>query len=361
MKLNLIFIGHKFLQNKPLVSYIIRGIEKENDNVNSIIFYEENDNSLFLLLESQINSKDNLFIITTKQNFSTVGKLICTITADNQILQGSTLIPKKSKEWEDGSYLLEYNQSLINVLHIDEMQKLPKLFITSKEAHYINIFDEREKSLELLLKPIAQTYEISFELTTIIDGWIKVKLMQNRYGSIPKFIEAAKKLLEYRVIENENVISHIIERLSTQNKKLTFAESCTGGLLSYYFTKENGASKILDGSLVSYSNTLKENWLAVNNATLQNHGAVSQEVVREMSEGALNVTNANYSISISGIAGDSGGTDEKPVGTVFIGVRSENLHNEERFLFKGDRNYIQQQSALMAIKMLLLLDKKSFF
>ena len=360
MKLNLIFIGHKFLQNEALVSYIVRGIEKENDKVSSIIFYEDNDNSLFLLLESQINSKDNLFIITTKQNFSTVGKLICTITDDNQILQGSSLIPKKSKEWEDGSYLLEYNQSLINVLHIDEMQKLPKLFITSKEAHYINIFNEREKSLELLLKPIAQTYEVSFELTTIIDGWVKVKIIQNRYGNVSGFVESVKKLLDY-VINKENIPSYIIEHLSNQNKKITFAESCTGGLLSYYFTKENGASKILDGSLVSYSNVLKENWLAVNSVTLQNHGAVSQEVVREMSEGALNVTNADYSISISGIAGDGGGTDEKPVGTVFIGVRNQNNHIEEKFLFKGDRNYIQQQSVLMSIKMLLLLDKKGFF
>ncbi|MDD3506195.1 MAG: CinA family protein, partial [Sulfurimonas sp.] len=87
----------------------------------------------------------------------------------------------------------------------------------------------------------------------------------------------------------------------------------------------------------------------------------SNEVVLEMSEGVLNVSNADYAISISGIAGDGGGTALKPVGTVYISVRSKTKHIENRLNLSGDRNYIQHQSVLFAIKMLLLMDKEMFF
>jgi nicotinamide-nucleotide amidase len=80
-----------------------------------------------------------------------------------------------------------------------------------------------------------------------------------------------------------------------------------------------------------------------------------------MSDGALNVSGADYAISISGIAGDSGGTPQKPVGTVYIGVRSKTEHRQEHLSLHGDRNYIQHQSVLFAIKMLLLIDKEIFF
>ena len=156
-------------------------------------------------------------------------------------------------------------------------------------------------------------------------------------------------------------MAYIIERLSAANKRVSFAESCTGGLLSYYFTKNNGASTILDGALVTYSNSLKENWLAVSHEVITKEGAVSAEVVQEMSEGALNVSDADYALSISGIAGDGGGTELKPVGTVFIGVRSKTQHKEVHLHLQGDRNYVQHQSALHAIKMLILIDKEMFF
>ena len=156
-------------------------------------------------------------------------------------------------------------------------------------------------------------------------------------------------------------MSYIIDKLSSQNKKIAFAESCSGGLLTYYFTKNNGASKILDGALVTYSNSMKENWLGVNSKTLEEYGAVSAQSVSEMSDGAMNVSDADYAISISGVAGEGGGTEYKPVGTIYVGVRSKTEHKESRLNLSGDRNYIQHQSVLFAIKMLLLMDKEIFF
>jgi len=362
MKLHLIFIGNKFVYNASLKEYVLRRIENESDFINSITYFKTSDNSLFLYLEEKLNSEEKFIIVTSKKNFSTVGKLICTATSDNQIVRDGMLIPQKASLFEERSYLLEYNSAVINVMQIDEDEKLPTVLLQCKDTKAtVHVFDEDKESLESILNPIAQMYEVNFDVTKKIEGWLRVDVSSKRYGDISKFIHGAKKLLPKKLIPSSNVILYIIEKLSSQDKKISFAESCSGGLLSYYFTKENGASKILDGSLVTYSNSLKENWLAVTHNALEENGAVSREVVTEMSEGAMNVSSADYTLSISGIAGDSGGTDEKPVGTVFIGARSETAHKEEHLNFSGDRNYVQHQSALYAIKMLLLLDKETFF
>ncbi len=362
MKLHLIFIGNKFIYNEPLKEYIFRSIEKELHFIDSVTYFKESDNSLFLYLEQELNIENRVLIIASKQNFSTVGKLICTVTGDNQVLKEGMLIPQKATLFEERSYLLEYSKATINVLQMDEGHKVPQILLqTTNTQATIHVFDENKEDLVSILNPIAQTYEVSFGVTSYIEGWLRVDINSNRYGDISKFIHAAKNLLPKKLIASANIIEYIIEKLSSQGKKITFAESCTGGLLAYYFTKHNGASKILDGSLVTYSNALKENWLAVSNEVLENFGAVSSEVVAEMSEGALNVSEADYALSISGIAGDTGGTELKPVGTVYVGVRSKDIRDEKHLLFQGDRNYVQHQSAMMAIKMLLLIDKETFF
>jgi nicotinamide-nucleotide amidase len=362
MKLHLLFIGNKFIYNKSLQEYIVRQIEKKTDFINSITYFKESDNSLFLYLEKELNSSDKLLIVTSKQHFSTIGKLICTVTSDNQILKDNMLIPSKVDIFEDGSYLLDYQNSIINVLHVDEMQTMPEILLNFEDSKAtIHLFEEDKESALALLSPISQTFDVQVDIVSLIDGWLKIDIISNKYGNINKFITSAKQLLPNKLITTSCIASYIIEKLSLQNKKISFAESCTGGLLTYFFTKNNGSSQILDGSLVTYSNTMKENWLGVNKSTLEEFGAVSYEVVSEMSDGVMNVSNANYTISISGIAGDSGGTVDKPVGTVYIGIRTKKEHKELRLNLNGDRNYVQKQSVLCAIKMLILIDKDIFF
>lgn len=362
MKLHLIFIGNKFVYNRSLREYILRKIEQKTDFIDSVTYFKEGDNSMFLSLEEELNSYDNIIVVTTKQNFSTIGKLICTATSDNQILQDGMLLPQKCSIFEDRSYLLEYKNSITNVMQIDEGQEMPTILMENKTSREtIHVFEESKETLVAILNPIAQTYNVSIDVVQEIEGWQRINISSNRYGDISNFINSAKHLLPKQLIATSNIVEHIIEKLSNANMKVTFAESCSGGLLSYYFTKNNGASNILNGSLVTYSNELKENWLAVEHSTLEQHGAVSSEVVYEMSEGALDVSGADYAISISGIAGDTGGTEYKPVGTVYIGVRTKEINLEKRLHFNGDRNYVQHQSVLYAVKMLLLIDKDMFF
>ena len=362
MKHHILFVGTKFLYNEALCEYVLRKVKQTCGVVEQISYYKDGDSALLLDLQQQVNVEQKLVVITTKQNASTIGKVLCTATEDVQVVQNGMLLPQKTVIAEQGSYLLEYKQTIINLLQVEKGAPLPPVLIEEEHSDaIIHIFDESVETLQSLLHPIAQTYEVQFELITLVDGWQKVVISSKRYGEITNFVSAAKKLLPNNVIDAPDVMEYMIEKLASLGKKITFAESCTGGLLSYFLTKHNGASKILDGSLVTYSNILKDNWLAVSEESLQNYGAVSAEVVAEMSEGALNVSHADYAIAVSGIAGDTGGTPQKPVGTVYIGVRSHNDHKEEHLHFQGDRNFVQNQSVLYAVKMLLLLDRESFF
>lgn len=362
MRVHLLFVGNKFIYNNSLKEYVIRKVEQNCDFINSITYFKESDNALLMHLDSLLNTNDRLIIVTTKQKFSTMGKVVCTLTSDNQILKDNMLIPSDCSVYENGSYLLEYKDALLNVIHIDEMQEMPRVLIHKKNSSAnIHIFEEDPESLKIILNPIAQTYDVSIDIVTMIEGWAKINITSKKYGDISKFIATTKSQLPGRVIASSSIVTYITEKLSHNNKKISFAESCTGGLLSYFFTENNGVSDILDGSLVTYSNAIKENWLAVDKDVLEEYGAVSAQVVHQMSEGARNVSEADYTISISGIAGDGGGTEEKPVGTVFIGVRSANKHKEKHLLFSGDRNYVQYQSVLYSVKMLLLIDKELFF
>jgi len=139
--------------------------------------------------------------------------------------------------------------------------------------------------------------------------------------------------------------------LRQNNKTVTTAESCTGGLIASMITQISGSSNIFNGAIVTYSNKIKHQELGVKNQTLEKYGAVSIEVVNEMLDGVIKKFNANYAIAVSGIAGPKGGTKNKPVGTVIIGIFGENIDkNIEIFNFKGNRKEIQIQTAKYSLK-----------
>ena len=149
----------------------------------------------------------------------------------------------------------------------------------------------------------------------------------------------------------ENTIE-IIKTLKDKHQTITFAESCTGGRIAAEFTAISGASSVLMGSCVTYANEIKSQWLNVQEQTLLNHGAVSKECVQEMLVGILKISKANHAIAVSGIAGPSGGTAQKPVGTVFIGIQNMHKSIVEVNHFLGDREAVQKRATHRAIELL---------
>ncbi len=139
--------------------------------------------------------------------------------------------------------------------------------------------------------------------------------------------------------------------LKNNNQTVTCAESCTGGLIASYITEISGSSSIFKGSVITYCNEIKEQELNVRKQTMIEFGVVSIEVVREMLQGVLKKFNSNFAMAVSGVAGPSGGTINKPVGTVVIGVMGINGEEDIRaYNLKGNRKEVQIQSAKIALK-----------
>jgi len=157
---------------------------------------------------------------------------------------------------------------------------------------------------------------------------------------------------------NTETMAEVIGRkLKLKEKTLAVAESCTGGYISHLITSVAGSSEFFNGSVTAYSNQIKENVLGVKNETLIEFGAVSEQVVKEMALGAKQVLNADYAVATTGIAGPAGGTEEKPVGTVWIAVAGENKVFAKKFVFGNnrERNIIRtSQTALQILRRVIL-------
>jgi len=146
--------------------------------------------------------------------------------------------------------------------------------------------------------------------------------------------------------------------LSENSFTVSTAESCTGGNIAHEITRESGSSEYFIGSVVSYSNQVKEDVLGVSNHALMEFGAVSEIVAKEMADGARRVMQTDYAISTTGIAGPTGGSNEKPVGTVWIGIASESVVYALKHVFSGDRVAVINQATEKALELLLKELKK---
>ncbi|MFN0257228.1 competence/damage-inducible protein A [Pedobacter ureilyticus] len=146
----------------------------------------------------------------------------------------------------------------------------------------------------------------------------------------------------------------ILNLMSKHGLTLSLAESCTGGYLSHLFTQHPGSSAVFQGGGVTYSNALKQSVLGVKEETLAKFGAVSEQTASEMALGALVNFNTDYAIAITGIAGPDGGSEQKPVGTVWIAVASKNGVKAKLYQFASQRLQNIERSAMAAMMMLFL-------
>ncbi len=174
--------------------------------------------------------------------------------------------------------------------------------------------------------------------------------------ALAPFTQQLQKMLEKKCYATEPLeLSEIIGNLLVAKKeKLALAESCTGGLIAKHITDSPGSSAYFLGGVVAYDNAIKENVLGVPAALLEKHGAVSAEVAQAMAEGVLKKFGADHAISITGIAGPSGGTDEKPLGLVYIGYANRHKSFSEKFELFGDRERIRVRAMRKALNLLYL-------
>jgi len=202
--------------------------------------------------------------------------------------------------------------------------------------------------------PYAKTGEVHIRLTTKAssreEGLTKL---------LPVETEARSRLGNFIYgVEDETLESVVVDLLRRRNATLATAESCTGGWLSQRITSVPGSSDVYLGGVVSYSNEVKKSLLGVKQETLDKFGAVSEECAIEMAMGVRKATGSTFGVSITGVAGPGGGTDEKPVGTVFIALATPFAVEVHQLSYPGIRETVRlrsTQSALMYLRLLLLI------
>ena len=193
--------------------------------------------------------------------------------------------------------------------------------------------------------------QVRLRLSGYGDNELAITNKVNEYAA--KIVErVANVVAAEEDIPIEKVILNFMEG---RGLTLTVAESCTGGYISHLITQHAGSSKVFLGGAISYSYELKESILGVQNETLWQHGAVSKETVTEMVEGALVNFNSDYAIAVTGIAGPDGGTEEKPIGTVWVGVASRNKKVIKKFVFGNKRKQNIERTAITALNILNIL------
>jgi nicotinamide-nucleotide amidase len=182
------------------------------------------------------------------------------------------------------------------------------------------------------------------------------------FQKLSDFLKRANQYIENKssteLVSDKNQSIEVIVggRLLKKNATIALAESCTGGLLAHRLTNLPGSSDYFLFSGVTYSNESKRKVLAVLPSTIEKYGAVHEETAKEMAKGAMRIAKATYGLSTTGIAGPSGGTREKPVGTVCIGLATESTVTGQRFYFPA-MNRIQNKEAFATAALKLLLNE----
>tara|TARA_Y100001970_G_C14241523_1_gene865200 strand:- start:2492 stop:3739 length:1248 start_codon:yes stop_codon:yes gene_type:complete len=272
----------------------------------------------------------------------------------NGTASGFTLIKSSTKFYFFPGVPKEFNSMIKNSFLKDlaSVQKKMKLYSFSKT---LKIFGAPESEVAERINKISRkrtyigfrpyNYEIHLRLITQSNTLSDAK--KETLATEKKI----RKVLGDLIFTDENItLAHHVVLIALKKKvKISIAESCTGGLLSSMITDVPGSSKFFEFGAITYSNKAKESILDVKSKSLLTYGAVSKNVVSEMAKNIRNKSNTDISVAISGIAGPTGGTKDKPVGTVFIGLSSKKGTRVTKYSLSGSRESIKLRTCLIAL------------
>lgn len=269
---------------------------------------------------------------------------------------------------------IELNQCLIlctpgvpsELIHMLKEEIIPLLkdrFPISEysQTHRLHTFGIGESSLQALINDELPHWpteiEIGFRAAMPL---LELKLIthcQIGRERLNSWMKKLKVLLGAHIIacgesQKETLAEHLVPLLIDSSKKITVAESCTGGLISSQLTAVSGASAIFEAGFITYSNNMKTKMLGVCEKTLIEHGAVSKETVIAMAKGALKNSSADFTIAVSGIAGPNGGSDEKPVGSVWIAWGDKYKISAKYYFISAQRKYFQEIVAARSLDLI---------
>ncbi len=226
--------------------------------------------------------------------------------------------------------------------------------LTSK---YVRIFGIGESQVENMILDIVENQTNPTIAPYAKQGEVMIRVTARcKKGESPEsLIDPVIEEIEDRLgdavysINNMELEEVVADLLVSNNLTIAIAESCTGGLVSKKLTDIPGISRVFEGSVISYSNNLKNEILGVSNEVLEKYGAVSNETAIEMAKGVRKLANTNIGLSITGIAGPDGGTPEKPIGLVYIAISYDDVVDSEELKLWGERSRIRNVASLHAL------------
>lgn len=246
-------------------------------------------------------------------------------------------------------------KSYLDSLKTEEILETTLKFFGIGESHLEEILsDYMKKEKNLILAPYAKTGEVQLKITA------KGETLEEAQTLTDSLKEKLYELVgDYIYAEGNQTLEEVLlSELFKNNHKLVTAESCTGGMIGETVTAVPGSSEAYLGGAVTYSNQLKMRLLGVKEETLAEYGAVSKGTACEMAEGVRKNLGGDIGISVTGIAGPGGGTEEKPVGLVYIGVSTKEKTDAYRFHFVGNRDKVRQLSVKNALYLALTASKQ---
>ena len=247
----------------------------------------------------------------------------------------------------------------------DEIIRRNETIVKYKTLHTSGIFEANLAELIGNEKEFLDDGEMLAYLPSSKGVRLRIGATANSFQEAEERLQRIENILKAKIgvfllpSENKDLNSYVGELLRAKKATLAVAESCTGGMLGAEITSISGASDYFIGGEITYSNWAKVHRLCVNEETLKKFGAVSEQTACEMAENVRKIFNANYGISITGIAGPTGGSQEKPVGTVWIGLSSSKGTYAKLFNFGNNRQINRERavfSALNELKRLLIED-----
>ena len=220
------------------------------------------------------------------------------------------------------------------------------------DSYVFKICGLTEAELGELLAPVELGHDTSLTVVDLYpDLALRLAFAKGNDEQTARLCDQVRAILSLHIYaEAERTMEEVVGGLLLEKQKtLALAESCTGGYISHRITRVAGSSAYFYGGAVTYSNEAKVLFLGVKRETLERHGAVSRETALEMSRGIRERTGASIGLGVTGVAGPSGGSAEKPVGTVWISMECEGFHEARRFQFHGDRERIIAASSQAAL------------
>ncbi len=382
MKVKIYNIGNEILSGRTIntnANFIARELTRNNYDVNKIEVIKDKSEDITNTLKRTLIEDEDIFIFTgglgptddditkkTIANFFNSKLIFVDNIYQKNLLRAKNRGVKNNSTIEEQAYIPDNCDYFLNTCGTAPCMKFKKknklYYFTPGVPKEMNTFilNSIIPDLNKIYKNRIGTYSISYRLIGITESEIYLKIKQNftnfdffyypSYSGIDIFIKSKNEIpnkVKYKfekifrnniISKNNESIEQVIANLLKGNKlTISTAESCTGGLISSRLTDIPGISENYYGSIISYSNKIKENILNIDDNIIQTHGAVSKQVAEHMAMNVREKLKTDIGISTTGIAGPSGGSNNKPIGTVWIGIAFNNNVFTKKFVFNSDR------------------------